>query len=291
MLRRILTFVPLILLLGSALLLFFINLAGANNHGVLGRFYWSEVDSSDFSDHAKTRWTLYSQCDEKDGKNVNCSSTKAAYPYSPADNFGASKVPQEFVKHRKVYYYLSRFAYAFFLIGIVFAIIALVPVLLSCFASGYITGILSSIATGIALFFTTGGVAFNTAAHIKGRNAFNKAGYSSRVSSVMFGIAWACVACLLLAFIWMCVVSGKGAARRYRKNHLNDEPHESYAERKTTSTDSSPNRLVYNDEEFGQNDRYNNYNAYEPQNNTQVDPQLKTQRRFLFFNNKKNQAM
>ncbi|EGV66761.1 hypothetical protein CANTEDRAFT_112163 [Yamadazyma tenuis ATCC 10573] len=250
MLRRVFTFVPVILLLGAALLLFFVNLAGANPSGVLGKFYWSEVDSSSFNaPWDKARWTLYSLCGEQNGRNYDCTSTKAAFPYSPKDNFGsAENLPQEFIKHRKTYYYLSRFAYAFFLIGIVFAILAIIPTVLSCCLSGFITGILGSIAAGVSLLFTTAGAALNTAAHIKGRNAFNKAGFTSSVSSVMFGITWAAVACLLLSFLWMCFVAGRGASK---KLYSGRDDHEAHSEVKAASSESSRNdHVIYNDTQY-----------------------------------------
>lgn len=226
MLRRLLTVVPLILLLGAALLLFFINLTGANNSGVLGEFYWSEVDGArDFGmPWDKARWTLYNLCGvNKDGRNYDCTSTTPAYPYSPVDNFATTRdIPQTFIDNRDTYYYLSRFAYAFFLVGIVFSVIAVFPTLLSCCVKGFITGILSSVATGIALLFTAAGAAVVTGAHVMGRNAFNDDGHSSHVSAKNFGILWAAVACLLISFVWMCVVSAKGAAKKHHQKHADD---------------------------------------------------------------------
>lgn len=262
------------MLAGSALLLFFINLIGTNNSGVIGEFYWSEVDSSSLdSSRDKTRWTLYSICDVKDGKNSGCTSRSPAFPYSPSDNFDSSdNLPDTFIKNRDLYYYLSRFAYAFFLIGIAFSIIALIPVILSCCLTGFITGILSSVAVGTALLFTAAGAAFNTAIHVKGRNAFNDAGIPSHLDTKTFGILWAAVACLLLAFIWMCVVSGKGATKKYNKHYAESE---SYTERKVNSTDSShQDHLMY--DEPGYN------------NGTYTGTQQPQQKRF-FFSRKQQQ--
>lgn len=273
MLRRIFTIVPIFLLIGASLLLFFINLAGANNSGVLANFYWSEVDARQFDiGRNKVRWTLYSICGVKDGDNADCSSTSPAYPYSPVDNFDSlENIPKEFIDNRDTYYYLSRFAYAFFLIGIVFAIIALIPTLLSCCVSGYVTGILSSIAVGIALLFTAAAASFNTAAHVKGRNAFRDAGYSSNIGTNLFAVTWAAVACLLLSFIWMCCVAIRGASKKLK--HADD--HESYVENKNSSSISSDEQQIFS----------THYSQYEQTPVQQTTINSPPPRRFVFKGN------
>lgn len=256
MLRRIFTIIPIILLCGAALLLFFINLSGAQHSGVLNNFYFSEVDSRDLGGSwDKTRWTLYGICGVRLGRNNDCTGNSPAYPYSPRDNFDSlDNIPQTFIDNRNTYYYLSRFAYAFFLIGIIFAVLALVPTILSCCLHGFVTGIISSIFAGISLLFTAAGAAFTTAVHVMGRNAFNNAGMSSSLSTKTFGVLWAAVACLLISFIWMCVVSASGAGKKYKKKYATDS-HESYVEAKDSSSDSSRHQsMMYNN-----NDGYQNY--------------------------------
>lgn len=236
MLRRIFTIVPIVLLLGLALLLFFINLVGANNTSVLGDFYWSKVSGNGLpapNGFQTVRWTSYNICNELGGRNSGCTSTKAAYPYSPKDNFGTSDgIPKTFVKDRNTYYYLTRFAYAFYLVGLVFALFALIPVIFSCFTSGFITGAFSLAVSGLALLFTAAATAFITAAHVKGRNAFRNAGFLAGLGVKMFGIAWAATAALLLAFLWMvCVSSVAGSRRMQRRNtekQSSDYSHKSY---------------------------------------------------------------
>lgn len=236
MLRRIFTFVPIILLLGLALLLFFINLVGANNTSILGNFYWSKVSGNNLpapNGFLTVRWTSYNICNELGGRNVDCTSTRPAFPYSPRDNFGTSEgIPQTFVKDRDTYYYLTRFAYAFYLVGLVFALLALIPVIFSCFTSGFLTGAFSLAVSGVALLFTAAATALITAAHVKGRNAFNSAGFNSSLGVKMFGIAWAATGALLLAFLWMvCVSSVAGSRKLQRKNAeklSSDYSHKSY---------------------------------------------------------------
>lgn len=48
----------------------------------------------------------------------------AAYPFSPADNFGDNNVPVYFVDNENFFYYTSRFMFAFFLIAITFSVVS-----------------------------------------------------------------------------------------------------------------------------------------------------------------------
>lgn len=226
MLRRIFTIIPFILLLISAVLLVFMNIVGANNTSVLGKFYWSEATTSLIAkaDFEKTRWTSYNICGVRNDRNVNCKPASPAYPYSPEDNFATKDdIPRTFVTDRSLFYYLTRFAYAFFLIGLFFTVVALVPVGLSMCLSGFVSGMLSSLAVGLALLFVAAGASVMTAAHVKGRNAFRNAGMSAGLGVKMFAITWASVACLILTFIFMCVVSGRAGAHKFLNRHAEVE--------------------------------------------------------------------
>lgn len=222
MLRRIFTIAPIILLLGASLLLFFVNLVGATNKGVLGKFYLSQTDTSgiDGAQFQVTRWTLYNICEVKNNKNTNCVSASPAYPYSPEDNFGVSDgIPSTFVKSRNLYYYLSRFSYVFFLIGLFFALVTLLPLLLSCCTTGFFTGLLGTLTSGLALLFTTAGAACITAIHAKGKKSFNNDGHSTSMDTKMFAVMWAAVVCLLLTNLWTIITACVGGKKKFTKNH------------------------------------------------------------------------
>lgn len=240
MLRRIFTIIPLILLLGSAVLLVFMNIVGANNTSVLGKIYWSQADTSGISTakHDMTRWTSYNNCGVKNGRNYDCSSTTPAYPYSPEDNFSTKQdLPKTFVKNRKTFYYLTRFAYVFFLIGLFFTIVALVPVAVSMCLSGFVSGIFSSIAVGLALLFVAAGASVMTGAHVKGRNAFRSEGRKADLGVKMFAITWAAVACLLLSFLFMCIVSGRAGAKKAKERHAGYEDKHKHSYHSSSSYD------------------------------------------------------
>lgn len=275
MLRRLSAILPIILLLGSGLLLFFINLSGATNSGVLARFYWSEAETSNIqgAHFQKTRWTSYSSCEGSSGVNSDCTKHSPAYPYSPRDNFGSSSsLPTSFNKHRDTYFYLSRFAYAFFLIGLVFNVVALAPVFLTIFFSGLLTGLISTLAVGLSLLFTLGAACFITAAHVKGRNAFKDDGYNAHLGVKAFGITWAAVACLLLSFAWAITISALGGKQAYLRNR--NEKAAAYDNKSLTSSAS----YQYNGAAAVEN-----YEAPNPEPTTYTDEEPQTASRFKFF--------
>lgn len=199
---RALTIVPIFFLLGSTLLLILTAINGAGTSSVLGKFYWSETDTSGIQGAPQdtTRWTFYRTCGVSNGRNSDCTKSSAAYPYSPKDNFGSeSGLPESFISNRNTYYYLSRIGWSFIIVGLFFAVIALIIVPLNfCFAIG---GTIASVATGVAFLFTITAACLITAAHVKGRNAFNNAGHHTSLSAKSFGILWAAVATLLITLI------------------------------------------------------------------------------------------
>ncbi|CAK9442158.1 uncharacterized protein LODBEIA_P59010 [Lodderomyces beijingensis] len=196
---RALTIIPIFFLLGTNLLLILTVINGGGTSSVLGKFYWSQTDTSGIpgATHDTTRWTFYRTCGVENGRNANCDKSAAAFPYSPKDNFGSEEgLPESFIKDRDTYYYLSRIGWAFILVGFFFAAVALLAVPLNfCFA---IAGTLASIVTALSLLFVITAACLITAAHVKGRNAFNKAGHSSKLGAAAFGILWAAVACLII---------------------------------------------------------------------------------------------
>lgn len=202
MLRRIFTLVPFILVAGSAVMLMLINLSGATNDlPFLNKFYFSSVTSTE-----EARWTMYSLCAPVGDGKVYCSKKQAAFPYSPADNFGKGVVPETFVKNRNTFYYLLRIGYACFLLGLLFSLLSLFPVLWSCMFLGFITGFFASFVIGTAFFFTLLGAVFNTAAHGKGVAAFKKVGYTAKLGTSMMVVMWISVASLLLSWLWMVLI-------------------------------------------------------------------------------------
>lgn len=212
--RRLLTIAPLTLVAGSSAMLFFILLTGATeNLAFLNKFYFSSVTTS-----AETRWTLYAMCTPLADGTVYCSPKEAAYPYSPADNFGDNLVPAEFVKNRNTYYYLLRISYGWFLVALMFSLLSLAPILWSCMWRGFLTGFFASFVVGMAFLFSVLGALFVTAAHAKGVHVFQKAGYQAKLGKVMMIIVWLHVALLLISWMWMIFVGLHGAEKVFESD-------------------------------------------------------------------------
>ncbi|KAK6460959.1 endocytosis/sphingolipid biosynthesis/sporulation effector [Scheffersomyces coipomensis] len=202
MLKGLFTSFSFLFLLGAGLLLFLTNLNGGANSSVLRRFYWLQVDTSGISGISESpiRWTLYNICQVDGNKNTNCGKTKAAFPFSPADNFkdASSQLPQDFVNNRDTYFYLSRCAYAFLLVALAFTIFSIIIFIITPFIKVYV---ITPLFNFIALLFDVAGAACLTAAYVKGRREFNDAGHTAKINALSFGLLWASVACLILSFI------------------------------------------------------------------------------------------
>ncbi|KAL6712625.1 Eisosomes component [Coniothyrium glycines] len=204
--RPILAFGSLILVAGGLLLQFFTILSGAINHTPINKFYFLQASTGGIQDARNpSRWTFFAICgvDPSTGHNDNCGNVVPALPFDPPRNFGTTDgVPEQFIGTHQ-YYYLSRFMFAFYLIALFFAAIALVSGLLAlCSRLG---GYLSALTTSVALFFQTLAAALMTAWVVKGRNNFRSAGQEASIGKYLMGFTWAAVACFFLATIMFCL--------------------------------------------------------------------------------------
>jgi hypothetical protein len=207
----ILGLVALIILAGGVLLQFFTILSGGVNGAPINQFYFLEASNIGSIPNARnpSRWTFFAICGADNGKNVNCGNSIPALPFDPPRNFGTNEgIPAQFIGTNK-YYYLSRFMFAFYLIALFFAVVALFTGLLAlCSRLG---GYLSALTTSIALFFQTLAAALMTAWTVLGRNAFHSAGYDSKLGVKLYAFTWTAMACFLISTVLFCV---RGAAGR-----------------------------------------------------------------------------
>lgn len=150
----ILAFLSLILVGGGVLLQFFTILTGAVNSSPLDRFYFLEASTNGIANARNpSRWTFFAICgaDPTSGHNANCGAIVPALPFDPPRNFGTEQnVPEQFIG-TNMYFLLSRFMFAFYLIALVFGSIALLTGLLALVSR--LGGYISSMTTSIALFF------------------------------------------------------------------------------------------------------------------------------------------
>ena len=120
---------------------------------------------------AVTRWTFWNACSVVNGRN-SCPKVHPAYPFDPHKNFGTETgVPKQLIRYARLfrlqskeyitdtidsansYYLMTRFMFAFVLIGGFFGACSL---LLGCLAlCSRIGSFLSSALCSVALFFQT----------------------------------------------------------------------------------------------------------------------------------------
>lgn len=148
--------VSLILLAAAILFQFFIILSGAFYSSPENRIYFLEAATTGTASvRNPARWTYWAICSvNENGHNSDCGSPVPALPFSPSHrtNFDSDRgVPEEFEGRR--YYLLSRFAWVFFLIALLFAVFALLTGGLAlCTRIG---AVFSSLMTSFALFWQT----------------------------------------------------------------------------------------------------------------------------------------
>lgn len=209
------TFTNLILLAGTTLLLIFIVLAGSVDHFPFNRFEWLRADTSGISGaYSESKWFFWGVCDASDLSSCHLG---PGYAISPYRNFNTELgVPSDFISDDSTYYYLSRFSFAFFLIGFVFAVLAFL-VDLAGFCFDVIERIVI-ILVSFALFFIAGFAAFQTSVAVLARNAFHSENLSAKIGVKGFAIMWTAVACL--AIVWF-VSCANNIATSYKKHIAN----------------------------------------------------------------------
>ncbi|MCJ1422052.1 hypothetical protein MMC32_008421 [Xylographa parallela] len=228
--RPIFAFASLILIAGACVLIFLVLLAGAVNSNPVNTIYFLQADTSGISGApAQSRWTLWNVCSvDANGVDV-CPKVSAAYPFDPQNNFGTTKgVPAAF-QGTNMFYYLTRFMFAFVLISLFFAVCSL---FLGLFAlCSRIGSFLSSATCSVALFFQTIVAALMTAAYVLGRNDFIANGQTATLGEYAFAFIWAAMACLFLATVLFCVA---GITSKKDKTSSTGRTGGRFSRRKTT---------------------------------------------------------
>ncbi|KAF2691516.1 SUR7-domain-containing protein [Lentithecium fluviatile CBS 122367] len=215
----------LVVLAGGILLQFFTILSGAVNRSPINQFYFLEASTTDIPNARNpSRWTFFAICGVDDGgHNSNCGNVVPALPFDPPRNFRTDvNVPAQFIGTNQ-YFYLSRFMFAFYLIALFFAVVALFTGLLAlCSRLG---DYLSALTIAVALFFQTLTAALMTAWIVKGRNAFRSAGLESNVGVKLIAFTWAAMACFVISSVLFCCggVAGRdtSSVRRKRSTRSN----------------------------------------------------------------------
>lgn len=206
-----LAIVSLILTAGAVLLLFLVILGGTRDRTPLDDIYFLRADTSAIRGAPKlARWTFWNVCETGPNGRNQCSGTSAAYPFDPARNFGTNEaMPSQFVGTKR-YYYMTRFLFAFFIIGLFFAVCSLFTGLLAlCSRLG---GALSGLLTAVALFFHSIVAALMTATYVLARKRFRDNNQTADLGPRAFAFVWTSWFCLFLSTIlfFMVMLTGKG---------------------------------------------------------------------------------
>jgi len=199
----------LVFLAAAIVLQFFIVLSGGISSNPETKIYFLEADTSGMNARNPTRWTYWALCAVQNGLNSDCGKPVPALPFDPPHrtNFQSTTgVPDAFIGTRH-YYYLSRFAWVFFLVALIFSVISfLLGGLALCTRIG---AYFSSFNTSVALFFQALAASLMTAWTVQGRNAFLKAGHDAHLGKYAYGFTWGAVALLFLSMITFCM-AGSG---------------------------------------------------------------------------------
>lgn len=214
--RPILGLVAILLLAGGITMEFLVILSGLSSTPE-NKIFFLQANTNGISGAKNpTRWTYLALCGVENGNNANCDHTTAALPFDPPRNFGTTNgVPSQFIGTHH-YYYLSRFAWAFYLVAAFFAVCAIFISLLALFArlGAYLTGLL----TLIALFFQTICASLMTAWTIQGRNHFRSNGQDANLGVKAYAFTWSTWACFFIASILFCVGGSVGKTENYQKS-------------------------------------------------------------------------
>lgn len=202
-------------------MLLLVLLGGINDHTPLNKFYWIRFDTHAISNSLPNpvQWTLYNYCGvDSNGHNTNCTSNHVAWPFRLRTAFHTSGgVPQPLLDHENMYFYLTRFAYVFYLIAVVFIFVSLLFTFTACFSR--LGGAVASFVLATGLLFAAAASAMETATYVKARSAFRDSGVDSHLGTKMFALTWAAVACLLLSAVFLCCTCLRaGKHRREKRN-------------------------------------------------------------------------
>jgi hypothetical protein len=210
--RGIMGIVSLILIAGAIVLMFFVVLSGLTNTTPLNKTYFLQADTSSITGaRPLSQWTYFYVCGEG---NTNCGKPVPALPFGYAWVGNSNGAPASLIgSHGKAttsthYYYIWRFGWVFYLMGLATTVFAFFTALLapcSRLASGFSGAVLM-----FALFFYSVGVSLMTAEFVQARNAFRSNGMSASIGRYAFGFSWGAWAAIFLATIFLFLGCGAG---------------------------------------------------------------------------------
>jgi len=213
--RGLFGIVSLVLIATSIVLIFFVVLSGVKNTSPLNKTWFLQADTSTIAGSGRpiSQWTYFYVCG---ANNQDCGSPVPDLPIGYAWVGGNAGVPPALVgSHGKgttstYYYYMWRFGWVFYLIGLFFDVSAFFTALLA--PCSRLASAFSGIILVGGLFFFTLAAALMTAVFVEARNRFQGAGIGAKIGQYAFGFTWGAWACMLIATVFLFM--GCGASDR-----------------------------------------------------------------------------
>ena len=134
-------------------------------------------------------WSLWGVCGvTNSSRSTNCTSNKPAFPFDPLRNFGSDEIPAAFINNSQFFYYMSRFAFAFYIISVFFALLSIFLAIV--LYKPKVGAILSTIADISSLVFGAAAASLMTAWVVMAKNDFNNAGHSAKIGTYAMAFSW-----------------------------------------------------------------------------------------------------
>ncbi|KAK3330637.1 SUR7/PalI family-domain-containing protein [Apodospora peruviana] len=209
-----LSLISMIFLSGSLVMLWFIILSGVTHTSPLRQTHFLRADTSGITGARPiSQWTYFHICG--DG-NIDCGPARPGLPLGDAWSGNPTGAPVELIGNYGggttsfTFWYMWRFGWVFFLIALLFEILAFFSGFLACCSrlGSAVSGLISL----IALFFLTIAVSLMTATFVKMRNAFAADGRDASLGTYAFGFAWGAWTALLISTILFCI--GRHSSKR-----------------------------------------------------------------------------
>ncbi|KAF3069126.1 Protein SUR7 [Daldinia childiae] len=197
----------LIFLGGSLVMLFFVILSAVTDTSPLRQTYFLSAQTGGITGaRSVTQWTYFYICGEG---NIDCSGAWPAPPLGWAWSANPANAPSSLIGAHggdttsSYFFYMWRFGWVFFLIALVFSVLAFFAGFVAC--CGRLGSAIAGLGALVALFFHTIAVSLMTAVFVKMRNAFIASGRDASLGRWAFGFSWGSWAALLIATILFCL--------------------------------------------------------------------------------------
>ncbi|KAH9889115.1 SUR7/PalI family-domain-containing protein [Xylariomycetidae sp. FL2044] len=193
----------LIFMAGALVMLFFVILSGVTKTSPLDDTYFLRADTSGISGaRPVSQWAYFYICARG---NVDCTHARPAPALGWAWDGNPSNAPDALTGSygghttSQYYYYMWRFGWVFYLISLVFMVLAFFAGFVAC--CGRLGSAIAGFTSLLALVFYTVAVSLMTAVFVKMRNVFEANGRSASLGRYAFGFSWGSWAALLIATV------------------------------------------------------------------------------------------